>query len=342
MSILQFFPDPGDPDESLIDPFDPIVGQDQAIALLQGAITTNRIAPAYLFAGPAGVGKRLVAQCFAIALSNGFPTTNFLNERLHKSNHPDLLWVEPTYLHQGNLVTTTEAHTQKLEFKKPPQIRIEQVREIVKFLSRPPLEASRSIVVIEQADTLADSAANALLKTLEEPGRATLILTASSTHSLLPTIVSRCTHVPFRSLSQSDTKRVLQQTGHGEILADNTLLQLSWGSPGKAIASFNQLNCIPQDLRRALTELPLTTRQALELASFIDKTLDAQTQLWLIDYLKHCYWELHHQPSIIQHLENARNYLLKLAQSRLVWDVTLLQLSHLTPSFAFQNSKTHN
>jgi DNA polymerase-3 subunit delta' len=197
-------------------------------------------------------------------------------------------------------------------------------------------------VVIEQADTLADSAANALLKTLEEPGRATLILTASSTHSLLPTIVSRCTHVPFRSLSRGDTKRVLQQTGHGEILADNTLLQLSWGSPGKAIASFEQLNSIPQDLRRALTELPLTTRQALELASFIDKTLDAQTQLWLIDYLKHCYWELHHQPSIIQHLENARNYLLKLAQSRLVWDVTLLQLSHLTPSFAFQNSKTHN
>ncbi|HAG85504.1 MAG TPA: DNA polymerase III subunit delta' [Cyanobacteria bacterium UBA12227] len=331
--MLQFFPHPGEVNEPLTDPlinthqnpFDPIVGQDQAIALLQGAITTNRIAPAYLFAGPVGVGKRLIARCFVSAmLSHRFPTSNSLKEQLQLYNHPDLLWVEPTYLHQGNLITATQANTQKLEFNKPPQIRIEQVREVSQFLSRRPLKAPRSLVVIEQADTLADSAANALLKTLEEPGSGTLIITASSTHSLLPTIVSRCTFIPFRSLERGDTKRVLQQTGNEEILADNTLLELSLGSPGKAIAAFNQLNHIPQDLRRALTELPLTTRKALELAYFIDKTLDTQTQLWLVDYLQQYYWELHHQPSIIQHLENARNYIRERSQSRLVWEVTLV------------------
>ncbi len=74
---------------------------------------------------------------------------------------------------------------------------IEQIREITNFLSRPPLESSRSVVVIEQADTMTESAANALLKTLEEPGKATLILIAPSPSSLLPTLVSRCQHIPL-------------------------------------------------------------------------------------------------------------------------------------------------
>ena len=76
MSILQFFPDPGDPtdttgiaEKATFEPFfDEIVGQSTAIKLLQRAIATNRIPNAFLFAGPDGVGKRLTAKCFIQAL----------------------------------------------------------------------------------------------------------------------------------------------------------------------------------------------------------------------------------------------------------------------------------
>jgi DNA polymerase-3 subunit delta' len=75
-----------------------------------------------------------------------------------------------------------------------------------------------------------------------------------------------------------------------------------------------------------LTKLPKTPRKALELAKEIDKTLDTEAQLWLVDYLQHSYWQ-HQLTSIIQQLEQARKYLLGYAQPRLVWEVTLLELS---------------
>lgn len=74
------------------------------------------------------------------------------------------------------------------------------------------------MVVIEQAEAMAESAANALLKTLEEPGRATLILIAPSPESILPTLVSRCQKIPFYRLDSSSLTQVLTRTGNLEIL----------------------------------------------------------------------------------------------------------------------------
>jgi hypothetical protein len=95
-----------------------------------------------------------------------------MQNRVRQRNHPDLLWVEPTYMNQGKRLSTKEAEEAGLKRKAPPQIRLEQVREIGEFLSRPPLEAGRSVVVLEQAETMGEGAANGLLKTLEEPGKA--------------------------------------------------------------------------------------------------------------------------------------------------------------------------
>lgn len=69
------------------------------------------------------------------------------------------------------------------------------------------MRASRSLVVLTQAETMNEAAANALLKTLEEPGRATLILIAPSPSALLNTIVSRCQKIPFYPLNRSDLER---------------------------------------------------------------------------------------------------------------------------------------
>lgn len=306
-----------------------IVGQKQAIALLEGAMTANRIAPAYLFVGSPGVGRALVARWFIERLfCQDIPPQKqpLVQKRLQQGNHPDLLWVEPTYLHNGIRLSAKEAAEKGLKRKTPPQIRLEQIREISQFLGRSPLEASRQIVVLEQTETMAESAANGLLKTLEEPGNATLILIAPSPDALLPTLVSRCQRIPFSRLAQEDMAQVLQQTGYQQILQEPSVLAIAQGSPGEAIAAFEQLQAIPPELLAKLNQLPNSSRMALELAKEIDKTLDPQAQLWLVDYLQHQYWQ--HQPHtrIIHQLEQARTYLLGYAQPRLVWEVTFLEL----------------
>src|ERR687885_2288195 len=309
--------------------FATLLGQDQAIALLKGAIASNRIAPAYLFAGPPGVGRSLAARAFIeLLFSTDIPPDKqaSVQRRLRQGNHPDVLWVEPTYLHNGRRLSATEAAQKGLTRKAPPQIRLEQIREIAQFLGRSALLASRKVVVVEQAETMAEAAANGLLKTLEEPGQGTLILIAPSTESLLPTLVSRCQRIPFYRLAQSDMEEVLRRTGHEAILQEPSILAIAQGSPGGAIASFAQLQSIPTQLLQEVKERPKSTRHALELAKTIDKTLDTEAQLWLVDYLQHCYWQSQHQPAIIQHLEQARKYLLGYAQPRLVWEVTLLEL----------------
>jgi len=315
--------------------FPTLLGQDQAIALLKGAIAANRIAPAYLFAGPSGVGRSLAVRTFIeLLFCTDIPTEKqpSVQRRLRQGNHPDVLWVEPTYLHNGTRLSATEAAQKGLQRKAPPQIRLEQIREITQFLGRSALEASRKVVVLEQAETMAEAAANGLLKTLEEPGRATLILIAPSTESLLPTLVSRCQRIPFYRLAKEDMETVLRETGHEEILKESSVLAIAQGSPGEAIAAFEQLQAIPETLLTQLSKLPNSPRKALELAKEIDKTLDTQAQLWLVNYLQHSYWQSRSSPGIIQQLEQARKYLLSYAQPRLVWEVTLLELSQATPT----------
>lgn len=317
----------------VLDAFKSILGQDQAIALLEGAIACRRIAPAYLFSGSPGVGRSLAARAFIEMLfcfdipSEKQPS---LQKRLQQGNHPDVLWVEPTYLHNGKLLSAAEATEIGLTRKAPPQIRLEQIREIGQFLGRSALEAARKVVVIQQAETMAEAAANGLLKTLEEPGRATLILIAPSVESLLPTLVSRCQRIPFQRLAQETLEAVLRKIGREEILQSPSVLALAQGSPGAAITAFKQLQAIPKELLAEVIKPPKTPRKALELAKEIDKNLDSDAQLWLIDYLQHCYWQQFLtqviEKSPLQQLENARNYLLGYAQSRLVWEVTLLEL----------------
>lgn len=310
--------------------FAPLVGQNQAVELLTQAVKQNRIAPAYLFVGADGVGRSLAAKCFVeqIFFAHVPMQQPQVQHRLQLGNHPDLLWVEPTYLHQGQRLSATEAAAAGLKRKAPPQIRLEQIREITQFLSRPPLSAPRNVVVIEQAQTMAESAANALLKTLEEPGQATLILIAPST-SLLPTLVSRCQSIPFYRLNLEAMTLVLQQA-QAEILSQPQILAIAQGSPGEAIASWQQLKDIPPELLQALQLPPKSLKDALETARQIDKTLDSAAQLWLIDYLQHCYWQQFLSGAIrrspLQQLEQARKALLCYAQPRLVWECTLLEM----------------
>jgi DNA polymerase III subunit delta' len=309
-------------------PFDRLIGQPQAVELLTCAVQRQRIAPAYLFVGAAGVGRSLAARCFAEQLlsSGSIADPSFqsaLRRRIQQGNHPDLLWVEPTYLHQGKRLSASEAAELGVKRRSPPEIRLEQIREVARFLSRPPLEAPRSVVVLEQAETMAEAAANGLLKTLEEPGKATLILIAPSLEALLPTLVSRCQRIPFRRLDANAMAQVLTQAEQTEILHHADVLSLAQGSPGEAIVHWQQLQSIPADLLDAIRQRPTSLRGGLDLARQIAQTLDTEAQLWLVDYLQQHYWQHDPRSSLLQALEEARRYLLQFVQPRLVWEVTL-------------------
>lgn len=312
--------------------FQSILGQNQAIALLQQAIAQERIAPAYLLAGPDGVGKSLAAKAFAETLLMGNldeTTQQDRQKRFFAGNHPDLLRIEPTFQHQGKLLTAAEAEQAGLKRRAAPLIRVEQIREINRFLSRPPLEADRAVILIEEAQAMNEGAANALLKTLEEPGRATLILLAPSVDALLPTLVSRCQRIPFYRLAENDLITILQRLGRQEILDHPELLAIAQGSPGALFQAWEQMQSIPIELREKLQRPPANPLAAFELAKMVDNNLDSGGQLWLVNYLQYYYWHSQQQRPCLEILEKARKYLLAYVQSRLVWESTLLALYRL-------------
>ncbi|MBE9102354.1 DNA polymerase III subunit delta' [Vacuolonema iberomarrocanum] len=305
--------------------FESVIGQPQAIELLTCAMQRDRLAPAYLFMGPAGVGRRLTVECFA-AWILAKDETQIQFQRIAQRNHPDLLWVEPTYQHKGKLLTVAQAEEEGLKRKARPQIRLEQIREIGQFLSRPSLEAKRAVVVLEATETMAEAAANGLLKTLEEPGNATLILLAPNAESLLPTLISRCQRIPFRRLSSADLTVVLQRAEHAEILQAPDVLALAQGSPGEAIAHWQKLQSIPAELLTDLSHPPTSLRSALEYAAKINRNLDTESQLWLVEYLQHRYWHTQRHSAWLHSLETVRKQLLNYAQPRLVWEVALMKM----------------
>jgi DNA polymerase III subunit delta' len=316
---------------SLTRSINPLLGQSPAVEILARSVVKQRLAPAYLFHGADGIGKSLAAKWFIELIFNDrVPDSerSLIGQKLRQGNHPDVLWIAPTYKHQDKLLSAAEATVAGVKKKAPPQIRIEQIREISRFLSRPPLLGERSVIVIEHAETMPEGAANALLKTLEEPGKATIIAIASSLDSLLPTIISRCQQVPFHRLDRSTMVEILTNLGKTEILDRSEIIGLAQGSPGAAIDIWNQLQSIPADLLTSLTKLPLTRRQGLELASQIDRDLDSAEQLWLVDYLQYIYWQQTKVPQTIARLEQTRSQLLAYVQPRLVWECTLMGIGN--------------
>jgi DNA polymerase-3 subunit delta' len=176
---------------------DDVIGQERVIDGLRRAVATGRVPHAYLFEGPAGVGKRGAALGLALALTcpeapgRGCGVCETCR-RIEAGVHPDV----PTFAPDG------------------PQLVIEQAKAIVGLAQSRPHEAAARVIVVDDADALNASAANSLLKTLEEPApRNHLVLCTSAPDRLLPTIRSRAQRVRFRALSEAALLRVA--TAHG-------------------------------------------------------------------------------------------------------------------------------
>ena len=313
-----------------------VIGQDSSIRLLRSALEKERISTAYLFSGPEGVGKKLTAMRFLECLIHINSKSKFIRKRLENRNHPDLMWIEPTYSYQGNLIAKSNANKEKRIFRTLPQIRLDQIKDLKKFLSGQPIESKWAMVVIENVEDINESAANALLKTLEEPNKGIFILTTERPELLLDTIRSRCQFINFHRLSHIELKEVFQKKlSHINNNLDTgfkqkELLELSNGSPGAILKNIEIWEQIPHDLWPKLKSFPSDNpMDALSTAKDIIEALDSQQQLWLISWLQQYIWLKNNDVKAVKGLDKLRYHIKSFVNQRLAWEIALLNLNKI-------------
>jgi DNA polymerase-3 subunit delta' len=188
-----------------------------ARALLLAALPPGEASHAYLFAGPAGSGKRDVARAFAAALiADGAPDGSQAAERVARGTHPDLTWVTPS----------GAAEMLVSDIDEP----------VVAAATRTPFESRRRVFVLEQAETMGEATANRMLKTLEEPAEFVyLILLTDRPGEVLPTVASRCQHVRFEAPTEAALTQLLEARGV-EHLSARACARLALGDGERATA----------------------------------------------------------------------------------------------------------
>jgi len=186
-------------------------------AAVLGAAAAGRPSHAYLLHGPAGSGKRDAARAVAAELlARGAADPPGARERARHGAHPDLTWVAPSGAHE--------------------MLRRDVDEAVVGAAARTPFEASFRVFVLERADTMNDEAANALLKTLEEPADyVVLLLLTDRLGQVMPTIVSRCQPVRFDAPTPAELAARLQARGAAPAQAD-AAARLSLGDGERALA----------------------------------------------------------------------------------------------------------
>tara|TARA_B100001250_G_scaffold32756_1_gene26708 strand:- start:216 stop:1175 length:960 start_codon:yes stop_codon:yes gene_type:complete len=316
-----------------MDDFQNIYGQDLAIEILKSAILKEHISTAYLFSGPEGVGRKKTAKVFIKAILDKNHDKKSTKRKIENNNHPDLLWIEPSYIVQGKSISQGKARTESISMKSPPQIRLNQIKEIIEFLSKKPFESERSIVIIEDIERINESASNALLKTLEETNSGLFILITQRPEKLLSTIRSRCQIVPFVRLNDNQVNKIIKKLEVVQEINDiprekiRELISFSYGSPGRYLINIQYWLSISTPLRQKL-EIRLTNQiELLQLAREITDELNIEQQLWLIDFQQNIAWVNQNNSKLVRQLEELRKQLLKYVQPRLAWEITLLDMN---------------
>jgi len=214
----------------MVTPFDGIVGHRGVIDLLTREIAAP--AQSYLFTGPSNVGKATIARRFAAALLCG--DDGACTRRVLMGIHPDLVLIEP----EGRASIT-----------------VDQARRVVSQATRAPLESDRKVFLFEEGGMMNDEAANALLKTLEEPTKASVFIIVAEAEGDLPdTVASRCRTVVLGRVSEHDVSTGLISIGVDGEQAEEAA-RIAGGRPGLALALATEPAVA--DYRRLWLSLPM-------------------------------------------------------------------------------------
>jgi DNA polymerase-3 subunit delta' len=243
--------------------FKNVVGHEFQKGALIRSVRENRISHAYLFFGPNGVGKRLMAVEFAKILNCLNPITEADSKgegcacrsckKIEKGIHPDVFLVE---------------------YKGIKDIKVDQIREEVeeKLFLRP-FEGRFKVAIIDEAERMNTSAQNAFLKTLEEPPKDSIvILIASRIEALLPTIRSRCQLIEFKGIPPEVMLEEVKR--RAETLSDDeawVAVSLSSGSLGKALSMDRDTLSERREIILNLSNI--NPRYASQVLGFVESTL---------------------------------------------------------------------
>lgn len=211
--------------------FESVVGQQALTQTLRNAIRSNRLAHAYLFCGPRGVGKTTCARIFAKTINCLTPTAE--HEACNQCESCTAFNEQRSYnIHELDAASNNS---------------VDDIRSLIDQVRIPPQIGKYSVYIIDEVHMLSQGAFNALLKTLEEPpSYAIFILATTEKHKILPTILSRCQVYDFTRITVADTIRHLQYVAQQEGImvgeqALNVVAQKADGGMRDALSIFDQL-----------------------------------------------------------------------------------------------------
>ena len=211
--------------------FESVVGQQALTQTLRNAIRSNRLAHAYLFCGPRGVGKTTCARIFAKTINCLTPTAE--HEACNQCESCTAFNEQRSYnIHELDAASNNS---------------VDDIRSLIDQVRIPPQIGKYSVYIIDEVHMLSQGAFNALLKTLEEPpSYAIFILATTEKHKILPTILSRCQVYDFTRITVADTIRHLHYVAQQEGItvgeqALNVVAQKADGGMRDALSIFDQL-----------------------------------------------------------------------------------------------------
>ena len=308
--------------------FDRIIGHDRPRQRLMDAVAQDRLAHGYLFSGPSGVGAEALAIELACAVNcesgPGEPCGRCRHcRRIRALQHPDVHLLVPASSApppEGSTTRSSDAPGRgnareerrqglssllagdpyaALPFNKNDILSVDDIRSLRRDASVKPYEGRKKVAVIVAADRMNTAAANALLKTLEEPpGTLMLVLTATRSRRLLPTILSRCQPVSLPRLPEAEVKAAL--TGRYDVEPDEAALlaRRSEGRLSEALSAMSErglrlreeafalLECIhdapPLRLFEQVESLAAAHREEPVVETILDHLLELYRDLFIL------------------------------------------------------------
>ncbi len=269
--------------------FKELYGQTEVKKLLVRSLQKKRIASAYLFFGPEGVGKAMTSiiyskamncrlheadACPAAAESEQCPSC----KKIEKFSHPDIAVILPAPKKireekgQMDVLRKGDLHA----YRGTEIIAIGDIRAIESALLLKPFEARRRVVIVLDAESMNQEAQNAFLKLLEEPpADTTIILTSSKPERLFPTIRSRCQKIPFRRLEKKTMERYIKERFEINQREMELVCLLSNGSIGKAQSLLDDERKEERELLKALViERDFEKLQGIERRDTLQRFID--------------------------------------------------------------------